>query len=93
MRCLGYVDDHSDQDNSGWCVDSCSTVHVTNDISDLTSPELWRHPVRTSAGIIYSTHKGTATANGLTLVNALCIPEFSNKIISAGDLVDLGWSV
>ena len=82
-----------DQDHSSWLIGSCSSFHITHDINDFITIEPWRQPVRTGAGVIYSTHRGTVTTNKLVLEDRLYVPGFPKKIISVGCLAEIGWSL
>ena len=79
--------------DDGWFVDSYTTVHITNDIKDLTDIAPHREAVKTGAGMIYSTHYGTATVNGMLLSNVLYIPSFPKKLINVGDITAAGGSL
>ena len=83
----------NDIGSKDWYIDSCATVHITNDINDLTNIILYREAVKTGAGMIHSTHRGTATVNGMRLYNVLLIPSFPKKLINVGDITAAGGSL
>jgi len=74
----------------GWWADSCSTVHITNDLSDKSNPQLYVWVITTGAGPVFSTHIGTTTVQGINLMGVLVVPNFPRKIISTGDITSQG---
>jgi len=75
---------------TGWWADSCSTVHITNDIRDVPNAQPCLRAVKTGVGVIYSTHIGIATVQGLDLVGILVVPGFPRKIIATGEITSSG---
>lgn len=73
-----------------WTVDCATTVHVTNDVNDITNPMPWVERVRTTSGHAYTTHQGMAVIGGLTLSNVVVIPSSPRKLISWGTLEEKG---
>ena len=79
---------------TSWLLDSGSTVHVTNDESDLINPTSTHAQVITggnkklkakSTGQVHLTDKQSGTK--IILKKVLYVPEFNKKIISAGALI------
>jgi len=74
----------------GWWADSCSTVHITNDLSNISNLQLCVQVIATGAGPVFSTHIGTTTVQGINLIGVLVVPNFPRKIISTGDITSQG---
>ena len=79
--------------DDGWFIDSCATVHITNNIQDLTEVHSHREPVTTGGGPTYSTHRGIAIVHGMRLNNVLVIPSFPKTLINVGDITSVGGSL
>ena len=82
-----------DTSSDDWYIDSCATVHIMNNFSDLTNATPYRKAVKTGAGIIHFTHRRTAIVNGMHLHNVLLIPSFPKKLINIGDITAAGGSL
>ena len=87
---ISTTETQRDINSSDWYIDSCATVHITNDKNDLINIILHRDGVRTGAGMIHSTHHGTAQVNGMQLTNVLLISSFPKKLINIGDITAAG---
>jgi len=74
----------------GWWADSCSTVHITNDIQDVPNAQPYVRAVKIGGGVTYSTHTGMVTVQGLDLIGTLVVPNFSRKIIATGEITSKG---
>ena len=81
------------QQTKGWWVHSCSSAHITPDLTGLSNIQPWVQEVDTAEGLVRSTHKGKAITNGLELPGVLVVPTFGKKIISVGRIVETGGSL
>ena len=77
-------------DGSEWFAASTCPVHITNDLNDLTNARLWKEPVKTGGGNVYSSHVGTTVIHGMVLSKVLYIPDFPRKLVSIGAITSDG---
>lgn len=79
--------------DEGWWVDSCSSIHITYDPSDLLTKTPHVQGIRTGGGEMYSTDIGIAKVHGITLHNVYLVPGFCKKLISVGRINEKGGHV
>jgi len=68
-------------------VGCCSTVRITNDLSDVPGAQPYIKAVTTRAGPVYSTRIGTTIIHGLDLVGILVVPERSFQLATSPAVV------
>jgi len=89
-ECSATEHNNTNTPTEGWWADSCSTVHITNDIQDVPNAQPCVRAVKTGGGVTYSTHTGMATVQGLDLIGPLVVPNFPRKIIATGEITSKG---
>ena len=75
-----------------WYVDSCASIHITNDIKDLQDPQIHVETIGTGGGPTASTHIGVACVHEVKLDPVLLVPGFPRKLISVARIVNNGGS-
>ena len=89
-ECWATEHNNTNTPTEGWWANSCSTVHITNDIQDVSNAQSCVRAVKTGGEVTYSIYTGMAIVQGLDLIGTLVVPNFPRKIIATGEITSKG---